>query len=197
MSQLLSPSSEKPCANRRSLAAFVRDASGVAAVEAGFVLPVMVLVLGFVTILGQALAIAQKVTQTSRTVVDIVSRCQAVSAADLTTILNAAAYTMTPYDSTNLSMVVAQIQTDGTGKATVTWSSAAYNGTALTKGAAFTLPASMAVANATYIYGAASYGYTPMGLGTVLAQPITLSDSAYFSPRSSLSVTYPGTTVCN
>jgi Flp pilus assembly protein TadG len=106
-------------------------------------------------------------------------------------ILNASAYTMTPYGTSTLSMVVSEITCDNSGAATVTWSVAAYNGTALKAGAAFPLPASMAVANAVYIYGSVTYGYTPMAIGYVLTSPITLSDSAYFSPRVSQSVAYP------
>jgi Flp pilus assembly protein TadG len=170
---------------------FGRDISGVAAVEFAFVLPIMVLILGLCVIMGEALAIGQKVTSTARTIVDIVSRNSQLSTADMNTILNASAYTMTPYDSSNLAMVVAEIQTDGSGNGTVTWSTAAFNGTALKKGASFTLPAAMAVANATYIYGQVSYSYTPLVVGFSVPQPIALSDVAFFSPRVSPTVNYP------
>lgn len=171
--------------------AFARNARGVAAVEFALILPVMLMMLGLCVIAGEALAIGQQVTATARTIVDIVSKNNQLSTAQMTAILNAAAYTMAPYDNTHLSMVVAEIQTNGSGAATVTWSSAAFNGTALTKGAPFTLPASMSVANATYIYGQASYAFTPLGVGFALSQPLPLSDVAYFSPRVSTAVNYP------
>ena len=170
---------------------FARDGGGMASVEFAFVLPIMLAVLALVGVLGQALAIADKVTATARTVVDLVSRNASLSTTDMTTILNASAYTMTPYDTANLSIVVAEIQTDGGGNATVTWSAAAYSGTPLTVGSTFTLPAAMSVPGATYIYGQVSYNYTPVVLTPALSQTITLTDTAYFSPRLYATVNYP------
>lgn len=170
---------------------FVDDARGVAAVEFAFSLPIMLLILALVVVLGQALVIAQKVTMTARTIVDIVSRNSQLATTDMTAILNASAYTMAPYDSSSLSMVIAEIQTNGSGAGTVTWSSSAYNGVALTKGSSFTLPAAMATANSTYIYGSVSYSYMPLGVSMLLPHAIQLSDSAYFSPRMSATVNYP------
>jgi len=170
---------------------FARDGGGMASVEFAFVLPIMLAVLALVGVLGQALAIADKVTATARTVVDLVSRNASLSTTDMTTILNASAYTMTPYDTANLSIVVAEIQTNGAGAASVTWSAAAYNGKPLTVGSSFTLPAAMSVPGATYIYGQVSYNYTPVVLTPALSQTITLSDTAYFSPRLYATVNYP------
>lgn len=170
---------------------FARDAGGVAAVEFAFVMPIMALALALVAVGGEALAIGQKVTSTARTIVDIVSRNSQLSTSDMAAALNASGYTMAPYDTSQLSMVVAEIQTDGGGAGKVVWSAASYNGTALATGSSFTLPAAMAVANATYIYGQVSYNYVPINLASTLLSPIQLTDSAYFAPRVSTSVAYP------
>ena len=191
MKQTLAPSVGTLRLAPRRFRALARNARGAAAVEFTLIFPVMLVMFGLCVIAGEALAIAQQVTSTARTIVDIVSKNNQLSTSQMTAILNAAAYTMAPYANTNLSMVVAEIQTNSGGTATVTWSSAAFNGTALTKGAPFTLPATMSVANATYIYGQASYAFTPLGVGFALSQPITLSDVAYFSPRVSTAVSYP------
>ncbi|WP_158813997.1 TadE/TadG family type IV pilus assembly protein [Methylocapsa sp. S129] len=175
----------------RPVRAFARNARGVAAIEFALILPVMLLLLGLCVIAGEALAIGQQVTATARTIVDIVSKNSQLSTSQMALDLDAAAYTMAPYSNANLSMVVAEIQTNGSGAATVSWSTAAFNGTALVKGAPFTLPASMSVANATYIYGQASYAFTPLGIGFALSQPISLNDVAYFSPRVSTTINYP------
>ncbi len=175
----------------RPFGRFRGEARGNAAIEFALILPVMMAVLGLCVILGEALAIAQKVTATARTIVDIVSKNNQLSTSQMTAILDAAAYTMAPYGSTTLSMVVAEIQTNASGAGTVTWSAAAFGGTALTTGASFTLPASMAVANATYIYGKVTYAYTPLSMGYLPSGSINLADSAYFSPRVSTAVQYP------
>ena len=112
----------------RSARRMIADGRGAVAIEFAFILPLMLTMMGMCIILGEALAIGQKVTATARTVTDLVSQNGQLSTTQLTTILDAAAYTMAPYPSANLSIVVSEIQTDGTGKATVTWSSAAFNG---------------------------------------------------------------------
>ena len=174
----------------RSARRMIADGRGAVAIEFAFILPLMLTMMGMCIILGEALAIGQKVTATARTVTDLVSQNGQLSTTQLTTILDAAAYTMAPYPSANLSIVVSEIQTDGTGKATVTWSSAAFNGVQQAQGTVVTLPSGMAVANATYIYGYVSYAFTPpvINIGT---GALTLADFSYFSPRVSATVNYP------
>jgi Flp pilus assembly protein TadG len=176
---------------RLSFRLLTGDARGTALIEFALISPVMLLLLALCVNAGEALAIAQKVTSTSRTIVDIVSKNSQLSTSQMTAILNAAAYTMSPNVSANLSMVVAEIQTDSSGAATVAWSAAAYGGTALTKGKSFTLPPSMAVPSTYYIYGQVSYTFSPLGLSFLPAHSIVLTDNAYFSPRVSSAVQYP------
>jgi Flp pilus assembly protein TadG len=174
-----------------SFAPIVRDARASATIEFALILPAMLMMLGIAVISGEGLAIGQKVTATARTVVDIISQNSALSTSQMTAILNAAAYTMSPYNSANLSIVVAEVQTNGSGAATVTWSAAAYGGTKLTVGSPMTLPAGMAIANATYIYGAVTYAYTPLEIGFGVLSTIPLSDSSFWSPRISTTINYP------
>jgi Flp pilus assembly protein TadG len=167
-----------------------RNDSGSAAIEFAFLLPVALMFLGLVVIIGEALAVGQKVTLTARTIVDIVAKQDAYTSATLTSVLNAAAYTMAPYDTAKLTMVVSEIQTDANGNATVTWSYAgASGGTPLTKGSTFALPSTMATANTTYIYGVVNYSLMPPVVGFALSGPIQLSDVGYFSPRVSSGIT--------
>jgi Flp pilus assembly protein TadG len=175
----------------RLFAAMLRDVEAAVAVEFALVMPAMLLILGIGIISGEELAIGQKVTATARTVVDIVSRNSQLSTTQMTAILNAAAYTMSPYNSASLSIVVAEVQTDKNGAATVTWSAAAYGGAALATGSSVTLPASMAIANATYIYGVVTYAYTPPIIGFGTMSTASLTDSSFWSPRVSTSVNYP------
>jgi Flp pilus assembly protein TadG len=175
----------------RSIASILRDARASATIEFALVLPVMLMVFGIAVIGGEELAIGQKVTATARTVVDIISQNSVLSTSQMTAILDASAYTMAPYGSANLSIVVAEVQTNGSGAATVTWSAAAYGGTALTKGSSMTLPTGMGIANATYIYGVVTYAYTPLGIGFGVLSTVPLSDSSFWSPRISTTINYP------
>ena len=177
---------------------FRRDERGVAAIEFAFIAPVALMFLGLAVIMGEALAIGQKVTLTARTIVDLVSQQDSVTSSQVTQYLQAAAFTMAPYDTTNLQMVVSEIQINASCAATVTWSQA-YNWSgsnanagALTAGSTFPLPAGMPTncasgGTTTYIYGTVKYAFTPPGVGFVTGA-ITLNDVAYFSPRVSTTI---------
>jgi Flp pilus assembly protein TadG len=165
-----------------------RDIRATASVEFALILPVMVAFLAISVAMGEAVAIWQKVSATSRTITDLVTQYSTLSTAGLKGILDAAAYTMTPYSSTNLSMVVSEIQTDGTGQATVTWSRAAFNGIALTPGQSVTLPAQIDQPNVTLILGQVQYTYTPLNIFYPGLTAIPLSDASYWSPRMSSTV---------
>jgi hypothetical protein len=115
---------------------------------------------------------------TTGTVVDIISQNSALS-------------TSQPYGSANLSSVVAEVQTNSSGAATVTWSAAAYGGTELAIGAPMTLPTGMAIANATYIYGLATDACTPLEIEFGALSTIPLSDFSYWSLRISTTINYP------
>jgi Flp pilus assembly protein TadG len=172
----------------RALLRFARCRRGSAAIEFAFLAPVMVGVLGIAHVCGESLAVAQKVSATARTITDIVTRTQAVSAADLTTILNAASATMAPYSTSYLGMVVSQVTFDSDGAGKVVWSKAAYSGTALTVGSTFTLPAGEFQKSASYIVGSVSYNYVPLGFSLPFMGSIPLSDQTVWAPRISPTV---------
>jgi Flp pilus assembly protein TadG len=131
---------------------WLRDAKGVAAVEAALIAPVAVGLLGLIAIWAQAIAIQRKVTLTAHTITDLVSQqgtqtngaCSASSASTeasvnqstVDNLLNNAANVLYPYvkptsgsnpvTGTNVSdmtMVVSEINIDTSGTtATVQWS---------------------------------------------------------------------------
>ena len=164
-----------------------RDIRATASVEFALILPVMAAFLTISVIMGEAVAIWQKVSATSRTITDLVTQYSTLSQADLQEILNAAAYTMVPYGSANLSMVVSEIQTNAAGQATVTWSQPAFNGVPLTPGQSVTLPAQIDQPNITLILGQVQYTYTPLNIFYPVGA-IPLSDASYWSPRMSSTV---------
>jgi len=166
-----------------------RDTRAVASVEFALILPVMCAFLTISVVIGEAVAIWQKVSATSRTITDLVTQYSTLSTANLIGILDAAASTMTPYSSTNLSLVVSEIQTNASGQATITWSKAAFNGVALTQGQTIALPPLIDQPNITLILGQVQYVYSPLNIFYQGLGPIPLSDSSYWSPRISSTVT--------
>jgi Flp pilus assembly protein TadG len=178
----------------RGLAAVLRDwlgdARGAAAGEFAMVLPIALFLFTGTITFGNAIYIDRKVTLTTRTVTDLVTQYSSVASSDVQTILNASAQILAPYSSANAVVTVSEVQTDSSGKATVTWSQS-LNGTKRPAGQIVTLPTAIDVAKATYIFGEVSYTYTP-AIGYLVTGPIVLSDNTYMAPRISPSVPCTG-----
>jgi Flp pilus assembly protein TadG len=164
----------------------VRDRSGVSAVEFALLLPLMLTLYVGGTELSQGTAISRKVTLTSRTVTDLVSRVTTTSTSDLQNSLNAAVAAIAPYTPGQMSVTVSQIAIDKNGKATINWS-CSYQGTAHQTGDTVTLPASMAVPSTYLIWGESQYDFTP-AIGYVLTGTLHLKDEVYMVPRMSKNV---------
>jgi len=171
----------------RRRAGFARDRRGIAAVEFALILPLMLLLYVGEGELSQALAIKRLVSITSGTVTNLVAQYTTISAStQMPDILNASAQVLTPYPSSNATVVVTCITVDANGVATVAWSQA-LNGTGRTVGTIFTLPASLDTPNTTVILGETTYAYTPfydfLNMGSV-----PLYSAVYMFPRASSTI---------
>jgi Flp pilus assembly protein TadG len=173
----------------RRLKSLIGDVRGVAAVEFAMLLPLMMtLYLGVVEV-SQGIAIARKVTLTTRTLADLSSRVTTINNADMTNILNASSTVLAPYPVSNLKVVLTavEIKADGTNK--VLWSDT-LNGTKRAVGSSVTLDAALAVANTTLILSEVEYAYKPT-IGYVVTGTLTLKDKMYMRPRMSTSISRP------
>jgi Flp pilus assembly protein TadG len=169
------------------LGRFRRDRRGAAAAEFSLILPVaLILFTGAITY-GNAIYIDRKVTLTARTVTDLITQYTSVQKSDITNVLGATSKIMAPFDPSIAVVRVSEVTTDASGNAKVVWSKATANGTPRTPGSTITLPTAIDTANVSFIYGEASYLYTP-NVGYQVTGSITLSDQAFMSPRLSSSV---------
>jgi Flp pilus assembly protein TadG len=167
---------------------YCSDTRGVIAVELALLLPIALLLLAMMVAFSQGMSIVQKVNLASRTVTDLVSQQSSpVSVANLTCILGSTASVLTPWDSSQLSVVVSEVNIDLSGNATVVWSQAAFNGVARAIGSV--IPASSIntkfAKNSYNILGEVSYNYIPLNLYFSPAGEYTLSDAIYMVPRNS------------
>jgi len=178
---------------RRRLRAFGRDEEGVAAMEAAFVFPLMVVILGLVVIWGQGYDIKRKVTQTAQQVTDLVASYPlgsgAMPQATLDGYLDYASLTMLPYTeggyTTPLAVVVTEYQADATGKVgTALWSEPVYQGVAHALNSTITLPTGLVAPNGYVILGEVSWSYSPLNVGPFPVSTMTLYDSIFLAPRS-------------
>ncbi|HLL26724.1 MAG TPA: TadE/TadG family type IV pilus assembly protein [Xanthobacteraceae bacterium] len=169
-----------------------RDQRGISAIEFAFVFPIMVILYLGATALTQGIVIKRKVTLATRTVGDLVSQYTTIANSDIQSILTAATTVIQPYSTSLIAIVVSSISIDANGNATVAWSQATSNTTALTKNSSVTLPAGIggtANANTTIIWAQGSYVYTlPVGSTIVGHTSMTLSDQFYLRPRRVTSV---------
>lgn len=161
-----------------------RHRGGLAAIEFAIILPAMLLMYLGAYEITEAIAIQRLVTMTASTVANIVTQYASISQSEtMPDILNASETVLTPYPSTNATVVVSLVTINASGQATVTWSQA-LNGNARTVGQVVTLPAGLDTPNTSVVWGETTYSYTPtidyLNLGTM-----SLYSSVYMLPRSS------------
>jgi Flp pilus assembly protein TadG len=172
---------------------YLKDRRGAAAIEFAFIVPIAMTLFTAALTYSDAIYISRKVTLTAHTVTDLVTQYPTLTLAQITTIIGASSAVIAPYSSTNLVVVVSEVQTNAAGAATITWSNASSNGTARTVGAPVALPLTISTPNATYIWGEAYYTYTPT-IGYMVMRMIgslTLSDQTFMAPRVSANIPKP------
>jgi len=186
---------------------WLHESRAAATVEFAFVAPAMLIMMGLIVFAGQAFEIQRKVTLTMRTLTDLVTQQTAITSSSTLTytqILNAASLVMSPYCAsgttcTNLTMVVSEIQTNGSTTGTVIWSAQLSGGVVSTislnsSNNTVSLP-SYVEASPYLILGTVSYNYSPLNFSqytsTFTQNAITLTDSIYMAPRVSTCISGP------
>ena len=169
------------------LVSFARDRRGISAVEFAMLLPLMVtLYLGVVEV-SQGVATDRKVTLTTRTMADLASRVSSINNADMSSLLNASAAVIAPYQPAPLKIVLSAVSIDANGVAKIAWSDT-KNGTARAVGTTVSLPPALVINNSSLIWAETQYAYTPT-IGYVITGTKNLTDQIYMRPRLSDTVT--------
>jgi Flp pilus assembly protein TadG len=172
---------------------FFTSTRGIAAIEFGFIFPVLLLLLLAGIDAGRAVAISMKV-RTAAYALDAMANTYVVPIDDtnMTGMLNATSKVLQPYPSSPATVTLTQVKISSGGAATVSWSDT-LNGTAHTVGASITIPAALAVTSAPnntcrsypcyLLLAEVTYTYTPW-FGHFITGPINLFDKTYVTPRS-------------
>jgi Flp pilus assembly protein TadG len=173
-----------PEAGRRtSVRRFFRgDSRGAASTEFTLIAPFALVLFTGAIVYGDAIAIDRKVTLTAHTITDVVTQYSAPAKTDITNALNASSSIIAPYSPTLIAVRVSEVTTDASGKATVLWSQATSNWTSRTIGSVITLPTTIDTPNVSYVWGEATYTYTPT-IGYQVTGALTLTDQTFMSPR--------------
>lgn len=173
----------------RTVRQFLASTRGVAAIEFGYMFPVLLIMLLASIDMGRALAIAMKVRYAAYSV-DAMANQYILPIDDTTmqTILGASAQVLAPYPAGPVTVKLSQLTLDAQGNNTVVWSDG-LNVTGYTPGNSVPnlSPAPPSNACQTYpcyvLLGEVTYTYTPM-FGNFITGPINLSDKLYITPRS-------------
>ncbi len=167
-----------------SFSKLARCTRGIAAVEFALILPILIaLLLGSIE-LTRALTYDRKVTQVASTVADLVAQATTISDSELSDIFAASKVILQPYPADDLGIVVASVEFDADGNATVDWSRAYQTASAWTEGATppITIPDAVKIANSTTIIAVSSFSYQPM-FTSVITENIALGETFMLRPR--------------
>ena len=187
---------------RARLGRFRRDASGLAAIEAALLSPVVLGLLGLVVFGGEGLSIQRKVTLASRTVADLVGQAPVSSAgngagtatlnqSDLDYYLSLSALILYPYAASGAQAEISEVQiaSGGGSTATVIWSEGYNGGVARPVGQIIPIDPGIVSAGAGYLLlGEVQYAYQPLNIWQSVG-PFTISDSIFMAPRSASQIT--------
>jgi Flp pilus assembly protein TadG len=181
-------------AAKAGMRSFLRDASGVAAVEFAYLVPLLMLMTFGTFEMARGLIVHKRFQRATAMVGDLVSReeqlgstrSQAVSALD--GIMRSVAHVMSPYSVTPLKMVITQLRalpSDAT-VTNVEWTYGYQATPSVNCGSQKAMPATnMVTAGNAAIVVEAQYQYTPLLTNIIpgLVKQMNWSDTMTFSPR--------------
>ncbi len=200
---------------QRLLGRFARCPRGVAAVEFGYIAPLMLLMLLGALEFSRAITIDRRVTQVASSTADLIARQTTVTTTDLNGFMQIIAQLLAPYDSDILKLTASQVYIPAGGTAADTkicWSynrSVTISGNPTDKGVATytnnqaysTLPTGLIAAGESVIMVEVEYDYSPfvknlLGVSwaswNYMQSVATLKETFYLKPRLSTSIEKDG-----
>lgn len=174
----------------QELRSFWRRQDGIAAVEAAYVMPIMLLLyLGSVE-LSFGIIADRKLTVATQTTADLVTQFQVIDDATIDSLYTAASIIMNPYESAPFGVDVTGITIAANLAATVTWTEHRGSGSPKhTLNQTITLPAGLLVPNSFIVLVQARYGYTA-GTKYFMQSEVMLEDEFYMRPRIANTITF-------
>ncbi len=158
-----------------------RSESGVAAIEFGFIAPIMLVMLVGIVDISNAVSLNWRMVQLNRTLSDLSSQNSTLSLAGVNNIFAASSAVLSPYRGPAPRMVISSVIIDNARVARVCWSSSNISGAALVRNTVVPLPnTDLAVPNTSLIVTTASLTYT----GIISPNFNMSAKSLYFRPRN-------------
>lgn len=178
-------------AGRNLFARTLRNADGVAAVEFGFIAPIMLLMLIGTIEVSRAITIDRRFGLVTSMVGDLVTREKTMTSANLTKIYSIVSFVMGSYNNGSLKISVIPVKADPNNASNTRIYAATTNRPPLNSGvqdpakcAAYSLTADLISAGSSVIVVKTSYSFSPIIVGYVMGNS-TWTDTATLSPRNS------------
>ncbi|NQE63999.1 TadE/TadG family type IV pilus assembly protein [Caulobacter sp. RHG1] len=170
----------------RPLIGFWRDRRGVSAIEFALIAPVLILMYCGMAELTQAMMAQRRLSNITSTIGDLIAQTGQTGPLKMADTFTIGKIIMAPFPEGNLSMCVASITSDASGKDTVAWSQTSNAGVTCPKQGVVVTDVSVGVlpANQSVILARASYAYTSP-IKFVLSKPLTFTRTYYLRPRKS------------
>lgn len=172
----------------RSLAGrFRRNIEGVAAVEFGLLVPLLLVMFVGTLEIGQAVGLDRRVSMATASTADLIAREKTASDDSLAGVMEIVKHLMSPYDSQRLSIGVVAVKADPANAANtrVEWSYSFQGASVPSKCAAYSMPPGLLGAGASAIIVEGRFDYEPLLVSYFLNSNLTLQDKATVSPRNS------------
>ena len=185
-------------AGRRLMRRLASDTHGVAAVEFGYLAPIMLIMLIGTAEASRAISMDRRFGIVTAMTGDLISREKTINDAQLAAIMGSIQHVMRPYDTSSLKLGVIAVKASSTNAndTRVEWSYSHNSASVPSQCAAYTLPTGMLAPGASVIVVETSYEFQPLlsgfNYGGFSFPSRTWDDKSTHSPRNSC-VDYNGT----
>lgn len=184
-------------AGGRHLTRLAGDRRGVAAVEFGYLAPIMLIMLVGTFEVARAINMDRRFGLVTSMTGDLIAREKTINDSQLNAIMDSIGHVMKPYDDATLKLGVISVKAMSNPSDTrVEWSYAHNGATVPAKCSTYTLPTGLVAAGASVIIVETTYQYEPVIAGFdykgLKFASATWTDKSTHSPRNSC-VDYNGT----
>lgn len=186
----------------RELAACTK---GIAALEFGYVVPIMLMMFLGTVELSQAITVDRRVSHVASSTADLVARQKSVTQTTLDTYMQIITQLMSPYNDDLLKLTIVHVHAtvDNATQPKVCWSyNRNDNGTTrgvatYNKGDNYTgLPANLVTGGTSVVVVEVQYDYAPLILQYFIKTAMPMKEKFYLKPRLSASIQYGTDAAC-
>jgi Flp pilus assembly protein TadG len=182
-----------------------RCAKGTAAIEFGYIVPIMFFMFLGSLEFSQAVTVDRRVTQVASSTADLVARQKTVTTTDLNGYMAIISQLMRPYDAGPLFLTISSVYASASD-ATVTkvcWSYNRVDGgstkgvATYTAGQTFALPTGLVDAGGSVIVVEVRYDYTPVLFSYFITGVKQMNETFYLKPRLTSQVKLDSNSLCS